>query len=126
MSRKKPHNQQLFSCFYSVVVLAYCLLHAVKSPITRSYHWLCVFIDDGEKTVGLQSSNRGDSGIRSSLIYSEENRKSIMLNWMSGKKTDEIVNNRASSLCGYLWKMKSTKQKNILIPQWNKRWFSIG
>jgi hypothetical protein len=49
-----------------------------------------------------------------------------MLNWMSGKKTDEIVNNRASSLCGYLWKMKSTKQKNILIPQWNKRWFSIG
>mmetsp|Transcript_10434 Transcript_10434/g.10054 ORF Transcript_10434/g.10054 Transcript_10434/m.10054 type:complete len:509 (+) Transcript_10434:255-1781(+) len=50
-----------------------------------------------------------------------------MLAWMSKKSDiDETeVASRASSLCGFLWKMKRTHQKRVLIPQWNKRWFSI-
>lgn len=37
---------------------------------------------------------------------------------------DETVT-RPSALCGYLWKMKRSHQKRMLVPQWNKRWFSI-
>lgn len=51
----------------------------------------------------------------------------MMLSWMSGGRRNEAEEtcNRTSSLCGYLWKMKRSHQKKMLIPQWNKRWFSI-
>lgn len=42
-----------------------------------------------------------------------------MLSWINNSSTSA----RPSSLCGYLWKMK--REKKVLIPQWNKRWFSI-
>ena len=50
-----------------------------------------------------------------------------MLAWMSGarKNENDDVCNRTSSLCGYLWKMKRSHQKKMLVTQWNKRWFSI-
>ena len=49
-----------------------------------------------------------------------------MLSWISNLKNEsEETSVRGSSLCGYLWKMKRTHQKMILVPQWNKRWFSI-
>lgn len=46
---------------------------------------------------------------------------------MSGGRKSELdeTSTRSSSLCGYLWKMKRSHQKRILVPQWNKRWFSI-
>ena len=46
---------------------------------------------------------------------------------MSGarKNENDDVCNRTSSLCGYLWKMKRSHQKKMLVTQWNKRWFSI-
>ena len=51
-----------------------------------------------------------------------------MFSWIGGLKnhdnTDEILQNRSSSLSGYLWKLKRTKQM-ALIPQWHQRWFSI-
>lgn len=49
-----------------------------------------------------------------------------MLSWMSGSRNEaDDTTNRVSSLCGYLWKMKRSHQKIIIVPQWNKRWFSI-
>jgi PH domain len=49
-----------------------------------------------------------------------------MLSWMSGSKNEsEDTSCRVSSLCGYLWKMKRSHHRMILVPQWNKRWFSI-
>ena len=49
-----------------------------------------------------------------------------MLSWISNLKSEsEETSVRGSSLCGYLWKMKRGHQKMILVPQWNKRWFSI-
>lgn len=49
-----------------------------------------------------------------------------MLSWMSGSKNESDDNScRVSSLCGYLWKMKRSHHRMILVPQWNKRWFSI-
>lgn len=50
-----------------------------------------------------------------------------MLAWMSGSRKNENddVCNRTSSLCGYLWKLKKSHQKKILVNQWSKRWFSI-
>lgn len=45
---------------------------------------------------------------------------------MSGSRNDvDDTTNRVSSLCGYLWKLKRCHQKIIIVPQWNKRWFSI-
>jgi PH domain len=45
---------------------------------------------------------------------------------MSGSKNEsEDTSCRISSLCGYLWKMKRSHHRMILVPQWNKRWFSI-
>ena len=47
-----------------------------------------------------------------------------MLSWISGNSTREAeIPSRPSSLCGFLWKMK--RQRKLLVPQWNKRWFSI-
>jgi PH domain len=50
-----------------------------------------------------------------------------MLSWMSGGRRSELEETitRSSSLCGYLWKMKRSHQRRMLVPQWNKRWFSI-
>jgi hypothetical protein len=43
------------------------------------------------------------------------------MNWM---KTDEDdAGSRISSLGGYLWKLKQGQR--LIVPQWNKRWFSI-
>ena len=50
-----------------------------------------------------------------------------MLSWMSGSLRgdfDETVT-RPSALCGYLFKMKRSHQKRMLVQQWNRRWFSI-
>jgi PH domain len=45
---------------------------------------------------------------------------------MSGSKNEsEDTSCRVSSLCGYLWKMKRSHHRMILVPQWNRRWFSI-
>jgi hypothetical protein len=47
-----------------------------------------------------------------------------MLSWISGNSfnTNEY-SSRQSSLSGYLYKMK--RQRKLLVPQWNRRWFSI-
>lgn len=43
-----------------------------------------------------------------------------MLSFMFGSEESNV---RMSSLCGYLWKLK--REKKNMVPQWNKRWFSI-
>ena len=51
-----------------------------------------------------------------------------MLSWISNglkNESDEPNPQRISSLNGFLWKMKRNHQKIALVPQWNKRWFSI-
>ena len=48
-----------------------------------------------------------------------------MLGWISSANdhTDRSNCQRTSVLCGYLWKMK--RNKKLMVPQWNKRFFSI-
>ena len=49
-----------------------------------------------------------------------------MLSWISAGSNaskQDLTSLRPSSLCGYLWKMK--RQRKLLVPQLNKRWFSI-
>ena len=49
-----------------------------------------------------------------------------MLSWISGTNSFEVSSVssiRPCSLCGYLYKMK--RRRKLLVPQWNKRWFSI-
>lgn len=44
------------------------------------------------------------------------------MSWINLVSTTNGVS-RPCSLNGYLWKMK--QEKKSLVPQWNKRWFSI-